>query len=74
MCREPSFGEALQAARGRAGWTQREAARRIGVSLNSISRWELGLATPQGAHRERAPAVYGLTDAPLAGAALWKLE
>ena len=71
---EYSFGEALRAARGRAGWTQREAARRIGVSVNSLSRWELGLVTPHGAHRERALAVYGLNDAPLTRAALWELE
>lgn len=74
MGREPSLGEVLRAARGRAGWSQREAARRIGVSHGSVTRWEQGLATPHAAHRERALAVYGLSDAPLTRAALSELE
>ena len=35
--------EMIRAIRGRAGVTQREAARRVGVRQATISRWETGV-------------------------------
>ena len=36
----------LKAARVNVGMTQEEAAKRIGVTANTISRWELGISAP----------------------------
>jgi transcriptional regulator with XRE-family HTH domain len=74
MGHEYSFGKALQAARARAGWTQREAAERIGVSANTLSRWELDQVSPTGALRARALELYGLVDAPVTREALRGFE
>jgi transcriptional regulator with XRE-family HTH domain len=71
---ERSLGGVLQAARGRAGLTQREAAARIGVSANTLARWERGEQTPRGTARERALEVYGLTEAPVTREAMRGLE
>lgn len=35
-------GDELRAIRARLGWTQQQMAERIGVALNTVSRWELG--------------------------------
>lgn len=40
--------------------SQREAAAKIGVTPNTISRWERGRLVPEGRHRDQAFAVYGI--------------
>ena len=60
-----SLGEILRAVREARGWTQAEAAKRIGVVRNTVSRWELGQLKPTGVQRGRALEVYGLVDAPV---------
>lgn len=40
------FGEAVLSSRERRGLTQAELAKRLGVSQQTVSRWESGLAVP----------------------------
>jgi transcriptional regulator with XRE-family HTH domain len=52
--------EELRHARLAAGLTQREAAERVGVTRNTVTRWEAGETVPQGRALERAIEVYGV--------------
>ena len=36
----------IRQSRGLKGWTQEKLARNIGVSLNTVQRWEAGKTTP----------------------------
>src|SRR4051794_36713278 len=74
MGNDSSVGEILRAVREASGWTQAEAAKRIGVARNTVSRWELGQLKPTGVQRARALEVYGLVDAPVVPQALRELE
>ena len=41
-----TFGEKLQYLRKEQNWTQEQLADQIEISRNSLSKWELGAATP----------------------------
>lgn len=41
-----TFGEKLQYLRKEQNWTQEQLADQIGISRQSLSKWELGAATP----------------------------
>jgi len=40
------FTDKLKHCRSRKGWTQEQLARNIGVSLNTVQRWESGKTHP----------------------------
>jgi len=40
------LADKLKHCRGRKGWTQEQLARKIGVSLNTVQRWETGKTHP----------------------------
>jgi len=40
------FADKLKYCRNRKGWTQEQLARNIGVSLNTVQRWESGKTHP----------------------------
>jgi len=48
----------LREARMRAGWSQVELARRIGVRQSTIVRWEAGAHLCSGAQADRVVAVF----------------
>lgn len=50
----------LKAARVNVGMTQEEAAKRIGVTANTISRWELGISAPTFRYMQPICEAYGL--------------
>lgn len=54
-------GKALWEARMRAGLTQEEVARRLGVSVLAVHKWEIGETCP---NVERLPAIRSLFDLP----------
>ena len=54
-------------ARLSAGLTQAEVAERIGVTQQSIAKWESGSAAPRGQHRDAVATLLGLN---LGGAAV----
>jgi DNA-binding XRE family transcriptional regulator len=57
---KPNFTPArVRAARKRAGWTQCELARRVGVSPGTISRWERGATTVPESQAARLLEVFG---------------
>lgn len=58
----PDLADELRAARTRAGWTLRQAAPRLGVSVPFLSRLERGLRAPSAAVAERLAG--GLALAP----------
>ncbi|MHC4591649.1 MAG: helix-turn-helix domain-containing protein [Planctomycetota bacterium] len=43
----------VQAIRREAGLSQREMAKRLGVSVNSVSNWETGRSTPRGRNAQK---------------------
>jgi transcriptional regulator with XRE-family HTH domain len=47
MSFQADFGDALRAARKRAGWSQSELALKSGVHLNTVSQVERGSADPR---------------------------
>ena len=51
----------LKAARVNANLTQEQAAKTIGVSTNTVSRWELGISAPHYKHLANICKAYGLT-------------
>lgn len=50
----------LRAARVNAGLTQQEAAEKIGVTANTVSRWELGVSSPTFKYMRPICVAYGL--------------
>ena len=40
----------LAAARYEKGWSQEEVAERVGVTRNTLSKWERGVVTPYPLH------------------------
>ena len=66
----------LRRAREERNLTQEELARRVGTSSLTVSRWELGVQTPQPHYREKlctlfelSPQELGLIDQPVHGVA-----
>ncbi len=57
--------ERLKAARYHKGWSQEQAAEQVGVSRNTLSRWEQGLTDPYPIHRQKLCAIYQATAAAL---------
>jgi transcriptional regulator with XRE-family HTH domain len=55
---QPPLGEVLRSARRAVGLTQDEAAKRLGVGLNTVARWEQGVATPTDENLTRALELY----------------
>lgn len=56
-----SIAAALTDARLRSGYTQTEAARRIGVDQSTVSYWESGKKTPQAFKLAKLADLYGCT-------------
>jgi transcriptional regulator with XRE-family HTH domain/tetratricopeptide (TPR) repeat protein len=54
-------------AREKRGWTQAQAARKLGVDAVTLCRWEQGKATPRGYNKKRLLDVYGISEALLEG-------
>lgn len=50
----------LKAARTNAKYTQREAAQKIGVTVDTISNWERGKSFPNAIQIRRIEQVYGV--------------
>jgi transcriptional regulator with XRE-family HTH domain len=48
--REEPLGERLRRHREEQGWSQLEMARRLGVSLSVVGRWEAGRCRPKGGY------------------------
>jgi len=53
--------ERLRRAREALNLTQADVARRLGSSTLTVSRWELGVQTPQPYHREQLCRLYGVS-------------
>ena len=51
----------LRAARSNANLTQAEAAKKIGVSRDTIANWENGKTSPSVGKFKRIEAVYGIS-------------
>ena len=49
----------LKAERKQRGWSQTQIAEALGVSVRTVSRWELGLAVPYPYYREQLCALFG---------------
>lgn len=45
-----SLGEQIKLHRIRKGWNQDDLAKRVGVTKQSISKWENGISEPKGKH------------------------
>ena len=54
-----TFGEKLQYLRKEQNWTQEQLADQIGISRQSLSKWELGAATPDTEHVVRLSRLSG---------------
>lgn len=50
----------LKAARVNAGFTQSEAAKKIGVSVSTIKNWESGVSFPKQPMIEKMCVLYGV--------------
>lgn len=53
--------------RAQKHWTLEEASERIGVSVNTLSRWEHGIQTPHGYNLQRLCDAYGVSEAEISG-------
>lgn len=60
------LNERIRERRKAKGWTQDDAARRIGVSQPTWSTWEVGTSQPSGDNVKRLRDVLGLTAADIA--------
>lgn len=61
-----TFGEKLQYLRKEQNWTQEQLAEQIGISRQSLSKWELDAATPDTEHVVRLSRLFCVpTDALL---------
>lgn len=56
-----TFGEKLQSLRKEKNWTQEQLADRIGISRQSLSKWELDAATPDTEHIVRLSRLFGIS-------------
>lgn len=57
---DESFSTALKEARKARGWTQEDLARQLGVSQQSVQKWEAGTSLPRTARREPLIRALGL--------------
>ena len=60
--RKEAFARALREARGVAGWSQPEAAERIGVPATTYKAWERKISFPQTKFRPAIIKAYGLPE------------
>lgn len=58
MSDNPALSEVLAASRRAVGLSQAEAAKRLSVGLNTVARWEQGVATPTDRNLVRALELY----------------
>ena len=56
-----TFGEKLQKLRKARGWTQEELAQQMGVSRQSLSKWESDAALPDTAHVVALSDLFGVS-------------
>ena len=56
-----TFGEKLQYLRKEQNWTQEQLANQIEISRQSLSKWELGAATPDTEHVVRLSQLFGVS-------------
>lgn len=50
----------LKAARTNAGYTQQEAAEKLGVTPDTVGNWERGKSYPTALHIKKIENVYGI--------------
>lgn len=62
---QESLGERLKLHREGHGWSQKEAAARLGVSPSVLWRWETGLRTPKGTYLAQVYSLLGGDPRPL---------
>lgn len=55
-----TLAELLKAQRRRRFWTQTALAKELGVSLNTVQRWEMGMSIPFPATQQRLVQVLGV--------------
>jgi len=60
------FGEYFRSRREELGLSQREAAKRLGVSANTVARWERGTALPTAARADSLRDLLGISRARVA--------
>jgi putative transcriptional regulator len=53
------FKDILKYCRQRKGWTQEQLARSVGVSLNTVQRWESGKTHPSPLAMEKLQLLLG---------------
>ena len=53
-----SLSERIKYFRKVKGWTQEQLARNLGVSLNTVQRWEMGKTEPSPLAKEKLRAVF----------------
>jgi putative transcriptional regulator len=54
-----SFADKLKYCRSRKDWSQEELARNVGVSLNTVQRWESGRTHPSPLAMEKLETLLG---------------
>jgi putative transcriptional regulator len=52
------LSEDLKYLRKTKGWTQEELARKLGVTLNTVQRWEMGKTQPSPLAKEKIETVF----------------
>jgi transcriptional regulator with XRE-family HTH domain len=57
----------LAKLRAKKHWTLEEASERIGVSVNTLSRWEHGIQSPHGYNLQRLCDAYGISETEASG-------
>lgn len=56
------YGWQLREAREASGFTQADVAKGLGVSQQTVSRWESGESRPRGTHRAKLAELFGVAD------------
>lgn len=56
-----SLGNSLASARKKSGWSQEQVAEKLGVSRQTISKWELDETLPDIRQAKKLSSLYGLT-------------
>lgn len=55
------WGRNIREQRVARGWSQRELANRVGVTPQSVSKWEKGLSAPSRTHQSRIAGAFELS-------------